>query len=70
MARPKKTVNYEKELEELESKIEKYQKYLIQLRQQKKVLMESRQSATYENLMDAIKSSDKSPEEILTFLQP
>lgn len=68
MARPKKPINYETEILTIEAKIQKHQKSITELRAKKRALLEYKNTAAYDSLIDAIKDSGKSPEEVLSML--
>lgn len=68
LARPKKPINFEVEIATIEAKIQRHQKSITELKVKRKALLECKNTAAYDSLIDAIKDSGKSPEEVLSML--
>lgn len=69
MARPRKPVNYEEEIEKLEMQITKHQNAIQGLEEQKEKLMREKKNLEVSALYDAVMTSGKKVEDVVAMLQ-
>lgn len=68
MPRPKKPVNYDEEIQRIDMQICKWKKTILELQEDRKVLVEEKQKKELASLYQAIQSSGKSIAEVLSMI--
>lgn len=63
------TEEIDERIQEIDLKIEKHQRQILDLKNKKKNLSDSKNSSAYENLIDAFRKSGKSADEILELIK-
>ena len=69
MARPRKPVNYEEELEKLEMQIAKHENAIQGLEERREILLQEKKNLEVSALYDAVMASGKKVEDVVAMLQ-
>ncbi len=69
MARPKKPVNYEEELEKLDMQIAKHKNAIQVLEEQKEKFLQEKKNLEISSLYDAVLASGKKVEDVVAMLR-
>ena len=73
MPRPKKILTPEEideKVAEIDARIQKCQNLIAELKKRKKELADEKDTAEYQRLMEEIRRTGKTPEEVMNLLQP
>jgi hypothetical protein len=69
MARPKKPVNYEEEIQKLDMQITKWKNTIKELEEEKERLLNEKREKEVGVLYEAVRSSGKSVDDIIALIQ-